>query len=326
MIKNEGIKVVIVDDVESVIEGYKSALATEGIETVGFVNPGLAIEYLKESKVDVILLDYFMPKFNGDEFIREFRKFDKETVIILQTGYADKLPPLETMEELNIQGYFDKNRSVEDLILMVISAIKTVELTRKIKQQEKQLDAKDYQNAFLGKFLNRLMGEISERGMAMAGSLIHLEDMEGIIPQNEKELFTKSIKNIRESVSRLNELIKSLEIREENLTSKSLKDILDKLFEMTFIVKDIVFDFNIENDFELLNCNSKVLIYILVDIIEYLIDKNEKEITIMLENESTIKICNKIEDEEFVNKIKKLALLDEKIKIENITNNVLITF
>lgn len=326
MIKYEGIKVVIVDDVESVIEGYKSALATESIETVGFVNPGLAIEYLKENKADVILLDYFMPNFNGDEFIREFRKFDKETVIILQTGYADKLPPLETMEELNIQGYFDKNRSVEDLILMVISAIKTVELSRKIKQQEKQLDAKDYQNAFLGKFLNRLMGEISERGMAMAGSLIHLEDMKGIIPQNEKELFTKSINNIRESVSRLNELIKSLEIREENLTSKSLKDILDKLFEMTFIVKDIVFDFNIENDFELLNCNSKVLIYILVDIIEYLIDKNDKEITIMLKNESTIKICNKIEDEEFVNKIKKLALLDEKIKIENITNNVLITF
>ncbi len=322
----EGSKVVVVDDIESVIEGYKSALATEDIETIGFADPEKAIEYLKENRVDVILLDYFMPNFNGNEFVKELREFDKETVVILQTGYADKLPPLDTMKELNIQGYFDKNKSMEDLILMVISSLKTVALTKKIKEQEIQLDAKDYQNAFLGKFLNRLMGEISERGMAMAGSIVHLEEMKDKIPENERELFVNSVENIQYSISRLNDLIKSLEIGEENIVAKDLKNILNRLFEMTFTVKDITFNFNMNNEYQLLNCNAKILAYILVDIIEFLISIDEKDIVFEVQDEETIKVCNKVEDKELLNKINKLALMDNKIIIKNLNNIIFIRF
>ena len=322
----EGAKVVVVDDIESVIEGYKSALATEDIETIGFSDPEKAIEYLKENRVDVILLDYFMPNFNGNEFVKELREFDKETVVILQTGYADKLPPLDTMKELNIQGYFDKNKSMEDLILMIISSLKTVALAKKVKEQEIQLDAKDYQNAFLGKFLNRLMGEISERGMAMAGSIVHLEEMKDKIPENERELFVNSVENIQYSISRLNDLIKSIEIGEENIVAKDLKNILNRLFEMTFTVKDITFNFNMNNEYQLLNCNAKILAYILVDIIEFLISIDEKDIVFEVQDETTIKVCNKIEDKELLNKINKLAIMDNKIKIKNVENQIYIIY
>ena len=322
----EGAKVVVVDDIESVIAGYKSALATEDIETIGFSDPEKAIEYLKENRVDVILLDYFMPNFNGNEFVKKLREFDKETVVILQTGYADKLPPLDTMKELNIQGYFDKNKSMEDLILMIISSLKTVALAKKVKEQEIQLDAKDYQNAFLGKFLNRLMGEISERGMAMAGSIVHLEEMKDKIPENERELFVNSVENIQYSISRLNDLIKSIEIGEENIVAKDLKNILNRLFEMTFTVKDITFNFNMNNEYQLLNCNAKILAYILVDIIEFLISIDEKDIVFEVQDETTIKVCNKIEDKELLNKINKLAIMDNKIKIKNVENQIYIIY
>lgn len=96
-------KILIVDDIESVIESYKRRLSLEGIEVYGISDPIEALNYLKSNRVDVILLDFFMPSLKGDQFIEKLREFDQKTIVILQTGYADKLPPLEMIDQLNIQ-------------------------------------------------------------------------------------------------------------------------------------------------------------------------------------------------------------------------------
>ena len=63
----------------------------------------------------------------------------------------------------------------------------------------------------------------------------------------------------------------------------------------------------------------------LVDIIEYLISKGEKQINIYseeLENTRIFKVCNDIENEELISnnelieKLKKLAMFDERISVE----------
>ena len=87
-------KIVVVDDVEEVLKSTKNSLKFEGMNVETFNNPEVALEYLKNNKVDVILLDFFMPQMNGDKFIEELRKFNNETVIILRTGYSDKVPPM----------------------------------------------------------------------------------------------------------------------------------------------------------------------------------------------------------------------------------------
>ena len=43
---------------------------------------------------------------NGDEFLEDLRKFDSETIVILQTGFADKVPPLDMMDRLDIQRIY----------------------------------------------------------------------------------------------------------------------------------------------------------------------------------------------------------------------------
>ena len=164
---------------------------------------------------------------------------------------------------------------------------------------------------------------MSERSMAMAGSLMLLEEMKDGI--SEKELFERSVESIKNSMTRLNKLIKSLEIKDENGLVKDLKDILNTLFEMTFIVKDVRFTIKTENEYDLINCNIRVLTYILVDIIEYLISINEKDINFKIEK-NIIKIINKIQDDALYNKINKLALLDEHIKIKNIENIIQIEY
>ena len=89
-----------------------------------------------------------------------------------------------------------------------------------------------------------------------------------------------------------------------------------------FTVKDIKLNLknNTENEYLTISADVKVLVYILVDIIEYLIENEEKEINILFEKENdvlSIKICNNIENEELINKIKKLAMFDKNILVFN---------
>lgn len=118
-------RVLVVDDIEEVLSATKSTLKFEGMNVITYSNPKEALEFLKNNKIDVLLLDFFMPEMNGDKFIEELRRFNNETVIILRTGYSDKVPPMEMLDSLNIQGYIDKLKGDDELVLMTKSAIKT---------------------------------------------------------------------------------------------------------------------------------------------------------------------------------------------------------
>lgn len=321
--------VLLIDDDENYGFALKTLLGAKGLNISSFTNPEEALEYLQTSKVDIILLDYYMTEMTGEEFLKKFRQFNNETIVFLQTAFSEEKPQLEMLETLNIQGYIDKNKDPNEIFLEIASGIKMSELMKKTKQQEKQLDAQEYRNQFLGKFLNMLMGEIGERSFAMAGNLMSLKELEEDISPNTREIYNKSVNNIKTSIEKLNQLIKSLELEKENITISELRDTLISLFEVTFTIKDIKLNFrnNTDNDYLIIPADAKVLVYILVDIIEYLIEKQENQIDIFCEREDNniiIKGCNKIENDELFNKIKKLAMFDRKIEILNEYNQITI--
>lgn len=323
----KGTKVLLIDDDENYGFALKTLLGAKGLNIESFTNPEEAIKFLKEKSVDIILLDYYMPQMTGEEFLKKFREFNKETIVYLQTAFSEEKPELEMLETLNIQGYIDKNKEPNEIFLEIASGIKMSELMKKVKQQEKQLDAEEYRNQFLGKFLNILMGEIGEKSFAMAGNILALEEFAEEISPDEKELYKRSINNIKNSTGKLNDLIKSLELDRENITIAELKNILTNLFEVTFTVKDINLNFknNTNNDYLIIPTDVKVLVYILVDIIEYLIEKQEKQIDILCDKEDDsliIKTCNKIENDELLNKIEKLAIFDKNIEVTNEFNQI----
>ena len=321
-------KVMIIDDEQTFIIPLEIGLKRMGIEVISYTDPEEAIKYLKNNKVDVLLTDYHMePNINGDEVIHRIREFNKDIIIYLQTGYAEKLPADEMLEKYDIQGYIDKGEGQEKNFRLIKSALKHAQTLELVKEQEKQLDAQEYRNQFLGKFLNMLMGEIGEKCFSMAGNILSLEEIADEIPSNEREIYNKSVNNIKASIEKLNQLIKSLELERENITISELKDILISLFDVTFTVKDIKLNFknNTGNEYLIISADVKVLVYILVDIIEYLIRSQEKEIDILCEKDDEniiIKVCNRIENDELFNKIEKLAMFDEKVIIKNEYNQI----
>ena len=144
-------RVLVVDDIEEVLSATKSTLKFEGMNVITYSNPKEALEFLKNNKIDVLLLDFFMPEMNGDKFIEELRKFNNETVIILRTGYSDKVPPMEMLDSLNIQGYIDKLKGDDELVLMTKSAIKTSYLYKKLLEQKNEINKLEKNNPTLFK-------------------------------------------------------------------------------------------------------------------------------------------------------------------------------
>lgn len=322
-------KVLLIDDDENYGFALKTLLGSKGLDINCFTNPEEALVFLKTKSVDIILLDYYMPQMTGEEFLRKFREFNEETIVFLQTAFSEEKPELEMLKTLNIQGYIDKNKDPDEIFLEISSGIKMSELMKKIKQQEMQIDAQEYRNQFLGNFLNLLMGEIKERTFAMSGNLTILEDLKTNMIEEKQENYEKSVQNIKNASKQLISLIEKLEISDSNITIKELKNTINALYEIKLGVKSIKLNIkqNFDNEYEIIKCKANNIIYILVDIIEELINQNEEEINILIEKEENslaIKICNSIEKENVINKIKKIAMFDDKIQITNEFSQILI--
>ena len=294
-------RVLVVDDIEEVLSATKSTLKFEGMNVITYSNPKEALEFLKNNKIDVLLLDFFMPEMNGDKFIEELRKFNNETVIILRTGYSDKVPPMEMLDSLNIQGYIDKLKGDDELVLMTKSAIKTSYLYKKLLEQKNEINKLRYGNEFLGKFFGKVLGQIREESMVIGPLSNILASTEGVT-EEERKRFAEEI-NL--AIGKLVEMTKTMEFSNLGEVSISkLNETLNNLLDIELKMKYAKINLKYNEDI-ILKCDSKILIYMLVEIIEVILE-NEKIININIDN-SKITIENEINNEELINKLRRIA-------------------
>lgn len=117
--------VAIVDDCPEYLESTETLLRRAGHEVIALGDPRTALAFLAEFRVDLILLDYFMPHMTGEELLIELRRFDPNVRVILQTGYAGEQAPDELVARLDIQGYFDKSEGPEALVRYVSEGLRS---------------------------------------------------------------------------------------------------------------------------------------------------------------------------------------------------------
>jgi diguanylate cyclase (GGDEF)-like protein len=119
-----GYTVLLVDDNPDYLQATRLLLEREGHNVLTATNGPEALGILPQQKVDLLLLDYFMPGMTGEQVVAEIRKFDPFVQVILQTGYASEQPPRELLHRLNIQGYYDKTEGPEQLLLWTTVGLK----------------------------------------------------------------------------------------------------------------------------------------------------------------------------------------------------------
>ncbi len=77
-------KILLADDTTFMREMLKSALDPEKYQIIGEATDGvMAVEYYKEKKPDLMILDINMPKMNGIDALTEVIKYDSKANVIM---------------------------------------------------------------------------------------------------------------------------------------------------------------------------------------------------------------------------------------------------
>ena len=74
MVTKEVEKVLVIEDDVFLIKAYEALLTNFGFHVEGTSNGMEAIEYLKKTRPDIILLDLVMPRMDGFDFLEEMQK------------------------------------------------------------------------------------------------------------------------------------------------------------------------------------------------------------------------------------------------------------
>ncbi|NPV92848.1 MAG: DUF3369 domain-containing protein [Firmicutes bacterium] len=125
-------KILLVDDEVGIIDSIATLLRRNGYIYKGTTYPLEAIEMVRNEHFDLMILDFLMQPLHGDKVVEKIREFNQELYILLLTGHKDLAPPLETIRQLDIQGYCEKSDNFDQLLLLIESGIKSIAQMRTI--------------------------------------------------------------------------------------------------------------------------------------------------------------------------------------------------
>lgn len=137
--KNNNISILTLDDDAIMTVTLQSYFSSVGFDVGTENDPIKAIERIRNEHYDILLLDFLMHPINGDEVVRQIREFDSDIFIVLLTGHKSMAPPIKTIRDLDIQGYYEKSDRFDELEMLVESCVKSIKHMRTIKSYEKGL-------------------------------------------------------------------------------------------------------------------------------------------------------------------------------------------
>ncbi len=121
---SSGYTILVIDDQEEMLTSVRRLLERDGHNVLTAFDGETGLKLFRGEEVDLIIVDYFMPKMTGEDVVFELRKLDPDVQILLQTGYSGEKPPLDMMRALDIQGYHSKTDGPDHLLLWVATALK----------------------------------------------------------------------------------------------------------------------------------------------------------------------------------------------------------
>jgi len=165
------IKVLVVDDHELIRAGISRMLLDDGnIEVVGEASSGEeALNMLRKSCPDVVLMDLKMPGIGGLEATRRVKRVCDNTKIVVVTACIDDPYPTHVMDS-GASAYISKNSHVSE----IIRAIKAV------FKGERYISSDIAQMMALNKTKESLFDSLSERELQIAMMIMDCQKVQDI--------------------------------------------------------------------------------------------------------------------------------------------------
>jgi two-component system response regulator (stage 0 sporulation protein F) len=116
-------KLLIVDDETDIREFAKNFFKKRGIEVLTASGGRSALDLIASDNPDLVLLDVRMEEMTGVDVLRQLRKINQTTKVIMVSGVEDE----ETINEakaLGVKGYIHKPLVLEELERIVLAELK----------------------------------------------------------------------------------------------------------------------------------------------------------------------------------------------------------
>lgn len=134
--KNGFAKLLVVDDDDLVLEGFKSVLREEGYEVAEASSGTKAFKLIGRNRFDLVLVDLMMGGIDGLGILREVKRKSPETVVVIVTGYESIESILEAMR-CGAYDYLIKPCSEIDLKMTIRRGLEKHGIERKLSEAER---------------------------------------------------------------------------------------------------------------------------------------------------------------------------------------------
>ena len=136
MTKSNKETILVVDDSPATLEVIQRNLASKGYYIFAALNVSEAIKILDESKVDLLITDYKMPKISGLDLIRHVKENLTDINIIMVTGYGTINGAVSAVKA-GADEYLPKPFTDEELFSVVRRVLDKQRRKRTIREKQK---------------------------------------------------------------------------------------------------------------------------------------------------------------------------------------------
>jgi len=115
-------KILIVDDEPDFLEVMRTRLEANDYEVTTAANGEDALNYIKNSKPDAVLLDILMPGIDGLEVLRRIRKMDESLPVYIITAFSTD-QRFKAANKLGASGFIVKTDDLAKEVDNITSAL-----------------------------------------------------------------------------------------------------------------------------------------------------------------------------------------------------------
>ncbi len=160
--KQEKLRLLIVDDEEASRYGMRRALTTFGYNVSEAGSAEEARALLKQLQPDLMLLDVNLPGMSGLEFLRELKSISADgPLVIIITAHGSERMAVEAVKA-GAYDYLSKPFELDDLRLVIKNAAETIQLRRENLSLRRRIEVERSQR---GAFIGNSEGMQRVRGM-----------------------------------------------------------------------------------------------------------------------------------------------------------------
>ncbi len=144
-----GSQILIIDDEKNYLLILEALLEEEGYTVTALSDPAMALAYLDESEVDVVITDMKMPGMSGQDVLEHVRRNHPHIPVMIMTAFGTIDRAVEAMKS-GAFDYITKPFANDDILLSVRKALKLSHAERQNRLLRESLAEKFGKDAIVG--------------------------------------------------------------------------------------------------------------------------------------------------------------------------------